>query len=188
MQDIGYRRIPGPPGWSGRNTATATGLALALGALVMAGPAAAQSDHGGEAHEPGDSIGWRMPPMPASMPMLPGMNITPAELAPPVTPFLPAAGTDPATLPEAIPGSVERLADGDTIELTAMRVRRTIRGKTLVMYGFNGQYPGPLIEVDEDATIIVEFRNEIDLPTTIHWHGVRLDNRFDGVPGVTQDP
>ena len=34
----------------------------------------------------------------------------------------------------------------------------------------------------------VRFTNRIDRPTTIHWHGIRLDNRFDGVPFVTQDP
>src|SRR5678816_4367671 len=38
-----------------------------------------------------------------------------------------------------------------------------------------------------DRTIVVPFHNGIDQPSAIHWHGVRLDNRFDGVPGVTQD-
>ncbi len=56
------------------------------------------------------------------------------------------------------------------------------------MFGFNEQYPGPLIQVDQRTTIFVRFENRLDLPSTIHWHGVRLDNRFDGVPGVTQDP
>jgi FtsP/CotA-like multicopper oxidase with cupredoxin domain len=56
------------------------------------------------------------------------------------------------------------------------------------MYGFNGQHPGPLIDVAKGATITVQFHNGIDQPSAVHWHGVRLDNRFDGVPGVTQDP
>ena len=42
--------------------------------------------------------------------------------------------------------------------------------------------------MSQDATIYVRFTNELDLPTTIHWHGVRVDNRFDGVPDVTQAP
>ncbi|HEX8943102.1 MAG TPA: multicopper oxidase family protein, partial [Gemmatimonadaceae bacterium] len=46
---------------------------------------------------------------------------------------------------------------------------------------------GPLIRVPQNATITVRFHNRIDLPSTVHWHGVRLDNRFDGVPGLTQD-
>ena len=78
-------------------------------------------------------------------------------------------------------------SDGDTLDLTAMLVRRTINGHTFAMYGFNGQVPGPLIRVPQNATITVRFHNRIDLPSTVHWHGVRLDNRFDGVPGLTQD-
>jgi FtsP/CotA-like multicopper oxidase with cupredoxin domain len=56
------------------------------------------------------------------------------------------------------------------------------------MYGFNGQYPGPLLHVAQGAEIVVDFANALDQPTTVHWHGVRLDNRFDGVPELTQDP
>ena len=40
----------------------------------------------------------------------------------------------------------------------------------------------------QNATITVRFHNRIDLPSAVHWHGVRLDNRSDGVPGVTQSP
>jgi FtsP/CotA-like multicopper oxidase with cupredoxin domain len=54
------------------------------------------------------------------------------------------------------------------------------------MYAFNGQYPGPLLRVAKGATVLVRFENQLDQPSTIHWHGVRLDNRFDGVPDVTQ--
>ena len=34
----------------------------------------------------------------------------------------------------------------------------------------------------------MRFHNQIDLPSAVHWHGVRLDNASDGAPGVTQDP
>ena len=126
----------------------------------------------------------RMPvPMPRGMPMIPGL----VGLMPPVTSFLPGEGVDLRKLPAAKPSQVARLADGDTLDLTAMLVRRTIRGHTFAMYGFNGQVPGPLIRVPQNATITVRFHNRIDLPSTVHWHGVRLDNRFDGVPGLTQD-
>src|SRR5205814_9630177 len=43
------------------------------------------------------------------------------------------------------------------------------------------------LRVPQNATITVRFHNRIDLASTVHWHGVRLDNRFDGVPGMTQD-
>ena len=80
-----------------------------------------------------------------------------------------------------------RLRDGDTLVLTAMLVRKTVRGHDFVMYGFNGEIPGPLIRVPQNATIIVRFVNQIDLPSAMHWHGVRLDNHSNGVPGLTQE-
>ncbi len=133
---------------------------------------------------PGMNMSAPMPiPMPKGMPMIPGL----VGLVPPVASFLPGAGVDPKTIPAAKPTEVKRVADGDTIDLTAMLVRRVINGRSFVMYGFNGEVPGPLIRVPQNATIHVRFHNRIDLPSTIHWHGVRLDNRFDGVPGLTQD-
>ena len=121
-------------------------------------------------------------PMPAGMPMMPGL----VGLLPGVSPFLPGAGVDPKTVPMVKPSTVARLKNGDTLDLTATMVRRTIRGHTFVMYGFNGEVPGPLIRVPQNATIVVRFHNHIDLPSTVHWHGLRLDNKFDGVPGITQ--
>jgi len=122
-------------------------------------------------------------PMPKGMPMIPGL----VGLTPAVTEFLPGKGVDPKRLPLASSSRVTRLKDGDTLDLTAQLVRRTIKGRTFVMYAYNGQVPGPLIRVPQNATITVRFHNRIDLPSTVHWHGVRLDNRFDGVPGLTQD-
>jgi suppressor of ftsI len=154
-----------------------------------AAPASALSSASAPAHAHGQ--GWPMPPM-NGMPMMPGMS----GLTPSVAPFLPgpaglpgpAAGRDLESIPLARPREVVRLADGGSLTLEATTVRRTIRGRMFVMYGFNGQYPGPLIQVAQGATITVDFRNGLDMPSAIHWHGVRLDNRFDGAPGVTQDP
>jgi FtsP/CotA-like multicopper oxidase with cupredoxin domain len=128
----------------------------------------------------GTQLSWSMPPMPAWMPMMPGMQ----SLVPPVTPFLPSADSLSKT---ARPREVMHLEDGDTLALEAGRVRRTIAGKTFTMYGFNGQYPGPLIEVRQGATIVVRYHNALYQPSSVHWHGVRLDNRFDGSVGITQD-
>src|SRR5262245_10509317 len=122
-------------------------------------------------------------PMPAGMVMMPGLM----GLRPDVTPFLPGSGVDASKLPAAKPAALTRLADGDTLDLTAGLLRRTIHGHAFVMYGFNGQVPGPLIRVAQGARIMVRFHNRIDLPSTVHWHGVRLDNRSDGTVGVTQD-
>lgn len=121
-------------------------------------------------------------PMPPGMPMMPGL----VGLVPTVSSFLPGAGVDPMSVPAVKPSSVARLRNGDTLDLTAMLVRRTVRGHPFVMYGFNGEVPGPLIRVPQNATITVRFHNRIDMPSTVHWHGLRLDNKYDGVPDITQ--
>ena len=106
-------------------------------------------------------------------------------LRPDVAPY--ALAKDDA-IPLARPRELLQLRDGGSLSLTAAPVRRVLFGRTVTMLGFNGQYPGPLIQVDEGSTIIVRFTNRTDFPTAVHWHGVRLDNRFDGAPHVTQDP
>ena len=116
-------------------------------------------------------------------PMLPGLR----GVSPSVDPFLPGEGVDTASLAWAVPREVLHVSDGDTVALEARIVKRRIGGRTFVMYGFNGQYPGPLLRVAQNTRIVVRFRNAIDMPSTIHWHGLRLDNRFDGVPDVTQE-
>ena len=116
--------------------------------------------------------------------MLPGLM----GAVPLLTPFLPGSNLDPEDLPDAVFREIVEMENGDTLRLEAGFVRRTIGTRTFTMYGFNGQYPGPLIRVAQGAEIVVHFTNHIDLPTAVHWHGVRLDNEFDGVPGVTQDP
>ena len=121
-------------------------------------------------------------PMPVGMRMMPGL----VGLTPVVSTFLPGAGIDPATLPAVKPSSIVRLSNGDTLDLSATMVRRTIHGHSFVMYGYNGEVPGPLIRVPQNATIIIRFHDHIDMPSTVHWHGVRLDNKYDGVPDITQ--
>jgi FtsP/CotA-like multicopper oxidase with cupredoxin domain len=117
-------------------------------------------------------------------PMLPGLK----SARPTVSEFLPGEGIDLASLPMAGPREIADLADGDTLSLEASLVRKTVAGETFVMYAFNEQIPGPLIRVRRGTEIHVRFTNRIDMPTTVHWHGIRIDNRFDGVPSVTQDP
>ncbi|HSM07322.1 MAG TPA: multicopper oxidase family protein, partial [Longimicrobiales bacterium] len=88
----------------------------------------------------------------------------------------------------ARPHEIVRLDDGDVFDLEATVVERDIDGHRVRMYAYNGQYPGPLLWVERGSTVTVRFTNRIDHPTTVHWHGLRLDNRFDGIPFVTQDP
>jgi suppressor of ftsI len=124
-------------------------------------------------------------PMPPHDPRVPATAMGIEHLVPAVSPYLPADNDD---IPRARPRELMRVADGDTITLRAQIVRRSIKGRDIVMYGFNGQYPGPLIQVTQASTIVVNFHNDTPHETAVHWHGVRLDNRFDGVPHITQEP
>jgi suppressor of ftsI len=164
-------------------------LGLSLGAPACVLPAQQKRDPmSGMDHMAGmkhDSMAMSMPiPMPKGMPMIPGL----VGLVPPGGTFLPGLGVDPSRLPAAKPSRVMRLRDGDTLDLTAMLVRRTVKNRSFVMYAFNGEVPGPLIRVPQNATLIVRFHNQIDLESAVHWHGVRLENGSDGVPGITQAP
>ena len=154
-------------------------LTVVAAAAALAGPLTAQSEMPGM----GMSGGWRMVPMDPNMIMLPGL----AGAVPIVGAFLPGEGISPANFPEAEPSQVVEMVDGDTLDIEVSIVRRSLNGHEIVMFGYNRQYPGPLIRAPKDATLFVRVRNEIELATTIHWHGVRLDNAFDGVPGVTQE-
>jgi FtsP/CotA-like multicopper oxidase with cupredoxin domain len=130
---------------------------------------------------------WSLPPMYEGVPRLPGIMAARPRAAP-LLPTGDIAGlVDPADVPRAEPSGVVELPNGGTLDLTAGLVKREIGGRELLMFGFNGQIPGPLISVGQGSTIFVNFTNDTPLPTTVHWHGVRLDNRYDGVPGVTQD-
>jgi FtsP/CotA-like multicopper oxidase with cupredoxin domain len=61
-------------------------------------------------------------------------------------------------------------------------VRKRIGDAMIRMLGYNSSIPGPTLRVDQGSEVTVNFTNETDLETTVHWHGLRLDNRFDGVP------
>ena len=150
------------------------------------GPTSADGDAHRHPTEDGEgAAAWRMPPMPLGLPMLPGLS----GLIPAVEPWLPRGSTAGAPGGAGVaPRPVIELADGDSLMLVAGPVTRRVAGRDVILYGFNGLVPGPLLVVRRAATIHVAFENRTDLPTAIHWHGVRLDNRFDGVPHVTQEP
>jgi FtsP/CotA-like multicopper oxidase with cupredoxin domain len=56
------------------------------------------------------------------------------------------------------------------------------------MLSYNGSIPGPTLRVRQGSEVVVLVRNEGDTATTVHWHGLRLDNAYDGVPFETQPP
>jgi FtsP/CotA-like multicopper oxidase with cupredoxin domain len=96
--------------------------------------------------------------------------------------------TDTTGLPEASSPSVVSLHDGDSFDLDIRPVRKKIGDAEVRMLGYNGSIPGPTLRVDQGSQITVNVRNEGDVDATVHWHGLRLENRYDGVPEETQAP
>lgn len=80
-------------------------------------------------------------------------------------------------------------ADGFTI-LRAMKATAPLLGPgepETAIWAYEGVSPGPIIRARRGDTVRVRLVNELDQPTSIHWHGVRIDNAMDGVVGLTQD-
>lgn len=91
-------------------------------------------------------------------------------------------------LPDVAPSQSFDIPPGGAFALEAKIVQKEINGDNVRVFGYNGQIPGPVLNVKQGSTITVNFKNALDMPTTVHWHGLRLDNRNDGVPQVTQEP
>ena len=83
-------------------------------------------------------------------------------------------------LPEARPPERLDLAHGDEVTLEIAPVRKEIGGAVVRMLAYNGSVPGPTLVAPQDATITVHVTNRGDLDATVHWHGLRLENRYDG--------
>ncbi len=110
-------------------------------------------------------------------------NMTPGK---DIGTYLPSDSIEASTVMEAGMSEIMVVKHGQTIDLSPMVVRKTINGKEQVMFGYRGQIPGPLLKVEQGSEFYVNVTNDIPLPTTNHWHGLRLDNAFDGMPGISQ--
>src|ERR671915_1859647 len=93
-----------------------------------------------------------------------------------------------ARLPEASSPSLVRLYDGDSFDIRIHPVRKRIEDAEVRMLGYNGSIPGPTLHVDQGSEITVRVTNYGDVEATVHWHGLRVENRYDGVPEETQAP
>jgi hypothetical protein len=102
-----------------------------------------------------------------------------------------AAGLPP--LPVVTPDLVNlspRLVGGvKEFHLHARHTRREfLPGQWMDVWGYNGSMPGPTVEATEGDRVRFVLHNELPESTTLHLHGLELPNRYDGVPGITQDP
>ncbi|MBV8848017.1 MAG: multicopper oxidase domain-containing protein, partial [Methylobacteriaceae bacterium] len=69
----------------------------------------------------------------------------------------------------------------------SQRILAPPAGETDV-WGYDGQVPGPVLRAKPGEELAVRLVNRLDQPTSLHWHGVRIDNAMDGVVGLTQKP
>jgi FtsP/CotA-like multicopper oxidase with cupredoxin domain len=95
---------------------------------------------------------------------------------------------DVTGLPEAGPSETLTLSDGEGLALRIAPVAKRIGDAVVRMLAYNGSIPGPTLRVRQGSEIVVEVTNDGDVDATVHWHGLRLENRFDGVPHDTQKP
>ncbi len=72
-------------------------------------------------------------------------------------------------------------------KLGSAQLLETVKNQTSI-WGFDGTVPGPVIRVKQGGEVWVRLQNTLPQPTTIHWHGIRIDNAMDGVAGLTQVP
>jgi FtsP/CotA-like multicopper oxidase with cupredoxin domain len=88
--------------------------------------------------------------------------------------------SDPTGLPEAARPEIVELDDGETFDLEIFPVAKRIGDATVRMLTYNGSIPGPTLEIPQSSTVTIHVTNRGDLEATVHWHGLRLENRFDG--------
>jgi manganese oxidase len=122
----------------------------------------------------------------ASLPEAPLQTVAatqPPLIPPNGRPYNPVVTLNGWTLPWRMTGGVKEF------HLVAQPVVREIApGMKANLWGYNGQSPGPTIEVVEGDRVRVYVTNKLPEHTTIHWHGQRLPNGMDGVAGITQPP
>jgi FtsP/CotA-like multicopper oxidase with cupredoxin domain len=115
----------------------------------------------------------------------------------------PVIQTRPDTMPPLVPGTGRpynpvvtlngwtlpwRMNNGvKEFHLVAEPVEREMApGFKAHLWGYNGQSPGPTIEVVEGDRVRIFVTNKLPEHTSVHWHGQRLPNGMDGVTGLTQ--
>lgn len=84
---------------------------------------------------------------------------------------------------------------GQSASASPMDLRAQVAMKRLLpeqygmteIWGYNGGTPAGEIRVAQGARVQRRLINELPQPTSIHWHGIRIDNAMDGVSGLTQD-
>ena len=76
-------------------------------------------------------------------------------------------------------------------DLTAKEIVQNLAGpeyRDTCLWLYNDRLGGPFLKARQGDLLQVRFRNQLPVPNTIHWHGIRNVNAMDGVAVLTQDP
>jgi FtsP/CotA-like multicopper oxidase with cupredoxin domain len=94
-----------------------------------------------------------------------------------------------AELDGALPAEAPATTATRDFEIEAAPTRiPLLDGRSIEVWAYGGTVPGPTLRVRRGERLRVRLLNHLPQETTIHWHGVRVPNAMDGVPGVTQPP
>jgi len=88
-----------------------------------------------------------------------------------------------------LPEAVDTNPDARIVEIELVAKIAPVEispGQRVEMWTYGGGLPGPLIRVRKGDRLVVHFTNHLPEPTTIHWHGLRVAVKMDGVPGHSQ--
>lgn len=91
-----------------------------------------------------------------------------------------ALGLIPARAGAEVP-----VLSGTDIDLTIGELPVNVTGRPRIATAVNNTMPGPILRLREGDTVTLNVTNKLAEPTSIHWHGLRLPNDMDGVPGLT---
>ena len=95
--------------------------------------------------------------------------------------------TDPPVFPRRRAPRWSSWPTATEFDLRIAPVAKQLGDATVRMLAYNGSIPGPTLKVQQGSEVVVNVENQGDLEATVHWHGLRLENRYDGTH-ETQQP
>ena len=178
------------PIWTKGLSLMALGLALFVTSAVVS-PITAQNTAAALTATPGTmdnmaGMGGMAIPTAAPTATMSGMTMSGSNMSPIDPGNAPAA---PADAKGGQPLQPRIVAGVKEFTLNVQKIRwHILPDVEVVAYTYNGSVPGPQIRVTEGDKIRVIVNNQLDEPTTVHWHGMEIPNAQDGAGSVTQVP
>jgi manganese oxidase len=104
-------------------------------------------------------------------------------------PGIPGTDYTPTVTPNSVTLSHRVINGAKVFHLIAQDVEHEFApGMKAHCWGYNGRVHGPTIEAVEGDRVRIYVTNRLDVPTSVHWHGLLIPNGMDGVAGLTQRP